>query len=427
MHKKIVQLIADFNIAIKKGIVDIAGAGIINKLFMLMTTFVVIRVLTKEDYGLFSYAYNFINVVAVFSSLGMNAVMLQYASEQHDSIKRQYIYKYTFIIGTISCIFFSLLAIVYSYIIPETLPGVNPIIRLFSFVIVFQFLYQSVINYFRAELNNKLYRRTTNINSAAYFAFASLGAYVFSVKGTVLGRYFGFIIASAFGLIFIGKPVSMILRSRPFKEFNRRSLVGYGLTITLTNAVSQILYSLDVLLVGMIIGSSDAVADYKTATIIPFALAFIPQLLVTFIYPHFARNNYNLSWIKQKTSTIIEYLFVFNLLISIVGFVFAPTIIKLAFGDMYMSSVTCFRILMISYLFSGSFRTILGNVMFILHKVKVNMVIGIVDATANIILDIILIMSYGSVGAAIATMSITILDSSISGIYLYKYLKKHNG
>ena len=79
---------------------------------------------------------------------------------------------------------------------------------------------------------------------------------------------------------------------------------------------------------------------------------------------------------------------------------------------------------MVSYFFSGSFRVLFGNILFIIHKVKVNLIIGIIDALANIVLDIVLIRKWGSVGAAYATLIITILSSLLSGIYLFSYFAK---
>ena len=180
------------------------------------------------------------------------------------------------------------------------------------------------------------------------------------------------------------------------------------------------------LLIGIVIGTSASVADYKTATTIPFALAFIPQMIITFIYPYFARNKEDKVWIRKQTKKILMYLFVLNLGITILGVVFAPWIITLVFGREYLESVTCFRILMISYFFSGTFRVLLGNVLAMLRKVKINLYFGIIESVANIILDVVLIKLWGSIGAAIATTSIVILSSILSGAYLFWYLSRRD-
>ena len=202
-------------------------------------------------------------------------------------------------------------------------------------------------------------------------------------------------------------------------------MLSYGFTIVLTNAVSQVLYTVDVLVVGNIVGASTAVAEYKTATTIPFALAFVPQLIITFIYPYFARNKDNHKWIAGNTKLIVLCMSAVNIVISAVGIIFAPLIIRIVFGEDYLASVPCFRILMVSYFFSGTFRIIFGNILAMLRKVKVNLYLGIFESGLNIVLDILFITWWGSIGAAVATTSITVLSGLAIGVYLWYYLHKN--
>ncbi len=419
MKEQLIKAVGGFK---RKGIFDVIGAGLINKALVFFTTVLLIRILSKETYGLFSYAYNNINIVMIFSSLGMSSVMLQFASEQQIKEKRLYVDKFCVIIGVLSNCLFVLGIFIFSFFAPEKIEGANSVFRQFSFIIIVQFIFSSIVSFFRTELDNRKYRMVTNINSLFYFLGACIGAYFFSITGTIVGRYIGFIVATLVGLYLMRNDKTNMLGSRRFDGFEPKTLLSYGFTILLTNAVSQVLYTVDVLVVGNVIGTSTAVADYKTATTIPFALAFIPQLIVTYIYPHFARNREKFDWIWNKTCIIVGGLGLINIIITVGGFVFAPFIIRI-FGDDYQEIVPCFRILMISYFFSGTFRVIIGNILAMLRKVKVNLVLGIIESTINVILDVCFIYWWGSIGAAIATTSITVLSSVASVIYLVYYLK----
>ena len=426
MNRTIKNLFYDIKLLLKKGIIDIIGAGIINKLLVLFTTIVLIRVLSKNEYGIFTYAYNLINLVMIFSSLGMNGAILQFAAEQKNIEERIPIYKFTFSVGMLSNICFAIGVIIYSLTAPENIAGSNRALRMFSFILVFQYIYISIVSYYRVELNNKRYRSVTNLNSVMYFCGAGLGAYCMGITGTILGRYLGFLIAVVYGVYCARNSISKILSYNIKKIKKGIEIIKYGIVITLTNAISQILYSLDVLLIGIVIGTSTSVADYKTATTIPFALAFIPQMIITFIYPYFARNKDDKPWILKHTKKILIYLLPLNIVISFFGVIFAPWIISLAFGREYLDCLTCFRILMISYFFSGTFRVLLGNILVMLRKVKINLYFGIIESVVNIILDVVLIKLWGSTGAAIATTSIIILSSILSGAYLFWHLSKRD-
>lgn len=407
-----------------KGILDVVGAGLINKILVLITTVVLIRIMSKDDYGVFSYSYNIINIAIIFSSLGMNSVLIQFSSEQKEIDKRCYIDKYCTTFGLLTNLITTFGLIAYSFFAKEKIVGSNKAIRAFSAIIIFQFLFTCIVSYFRTEFDNKNYRLTTNVNSIIYFVGASIGAYVFSIYGTIIGRYIGFIIAIGYGVFKMGPKLKDVLTSKRYSGFDARALVGYGFTITLTNAVSQILYTVDVLVIGEVVRDSSVVAEYKTATTIPFALAFVPQLIITFIYPYFARNNKNINWIAKHTATIIKYLLLVNAFITIIGLLGAPFIVNTLFTKSYSNTVPCFRVLMVSYLFSGTFRILFGNIIAMLRKVKVNLYLGIAESIINIVLDVIFINLWGSIGAAIATTMITIISSIASGVYLYVLFRR---
>jgi len=73
---------------------------------------------------------------------------------------------------------------------------------------------------------------------------------------------------------------------------------------------------------------------------------------------------------------------------------------------------------------AGSFRIPAGNVIASVRKVKINLYNSILSGVLNILLDIVLIYKFGSIGAAIATTSIFIISSIISNVYLFIYFKK---
>ena len=218
MNRTIKNLFRDVKILLQKGIIDIIGAGIINKFLVLFTTIVLVRVLSKDEYGIFTYAYNLINLVMIFSSLGMNGAMLQFAAEQKTIEERAPIYKYTFAVGVLSNFCFSIGVIIYSLIAPENIAGSNRALRVFSFIILFQYIYTSIANYYRVELNNKRYRAVTNVNSVMYFCGAGLGAYLMGVTGTILGRYLGFFIAVVYGFYYARNSIRNIFSYR-IKKF----------------------------------------------------------------------------------------------------------------------------------------------------------------------------------------------------------------
>lgn len=79
--------------------------------------------------------------------------------------------------------------------------------------------------------------------------------------------------------------------------------------------------------------------------------------------------------------------------------------------------------LSIGYFIAGTFRIPFGNLLAAMGKIKCNFYTTLFSGILNIILDMILIKRYGSIGAATATISIFIFSSILGGYFLYKNLK----
>lgn len=189
-------------------------------------------------------------------------------------------------------------------------------------------------------------------------------------------------------------------------------------------ATGQLLYLIDVFLIGMLISDELVVASYKTATIVPNALLFIPTALVVYIYPYFAQKQDDKAWVKEKYFLLLKYFGLFNILVSVMLIILAPLIIRILFGAQYLDAVTAFRILSLSYFFSATFRKTTGNILVTQRKLHVNFWIGVMEGVLNIISNWFLILFMGAVGAAVTTLIICVVSSAVSVGYFVTYLNK---
>ena len=92
--------------------------------------------------------------------------------------------------------------------------------------------------------------------------------------------------------------------------------------------------------------------------------------------------------------------------------IMAPLIIRIVFGEQYMDSLAVFRILSISFFFSGTLSGISGNLLVTQRKLKFNFWRAFVMGIANAIGNVVFISLWGAVGAAISTITV----SAISGM-----------
>ncbi|WP_068675285.1 oligosaccharide flippase family protein [Oceanobacillus sp. Castelsardo] len=409
----------------QKGLFHIFGSNLINKIINFCSGIFLVRLLSKTEFGNYSYSQNILNIFLLFNGLGVLFALLQFGSEESD-VKRNLFYKLGFKVGILSNLVISILMIFYALTIEFPNEQTQIALILMSFIPLFMFLYEFIQNYLRTGLLNKEFSFLNTLNSFLIFTFSIIGAISFGVYGVIIAFYISYLISIIFG--------SNIIRTR-FTFFNRqnsninsiekKNFMGYSIISMFNNVISQILYLIDIFLIGLIIHDPQLVATYKTATLIPFALNFIPLSIMTFVYPYFAKNRKEKQWVKLRFKKMVKILLLINSFLVFLLIIGAPFIIRMLFGSNYSDSDTIqvFRILCFGYLIAGTLRIPAGNLLSMLRHVKPLFIINLFVGIVNIGLDIILINNYSIYGAAITTVTIICLSSVIYIVFLNRKLK----
>lgn len=416
------QLLENLKRALKQGLLHIFSTTVINKILAMLTNIVIVRVLTKAEYGYFSHAYNIVMIVATFSSLGMTNAILQYGCESTDQKVWHRKEKTLFLLSLISNLICSVGTLIYALFVPLSMPEAKWILATLSFFPVAQFFFTYITMKLRVLERNKEYALVTNLQSVAYFIAACLGGWLFSLYGTTIGRYVGFLIPVLVGAYLMRKELKEVRLAKITKDCKEE--VKYSLWVLLSNASTSVFSYFDVFVIGIVVADAVVLADYRVASQIPTALAAIPMAIATFIYPKFVRNQNNPQWVLRNYKRVQIGLGVLNFFIVIGAWALAPWIIRIMYGPDYASAVYPFRILMLSYFFAGTFRTITGHVLSMLHQIKPAFYLGVIGCLVNILADFLMIKAWGSIGAAYAMLFVVIFGSALNGGYFYWYMKR---
>lgn len=409
----------------KTGFFDIFGSTVFSKVVSFLSTIVLVRLVTKSQYGIFTYSWNIYSIAILFSGCGMCSAILQLACENHNDVKsKNAIYSYGMKYGALFNILLCIIILLIAFLYPFKLDGIRTMLLILALLPMAQYFSDYQIAYLRTEKKNHQYAILNCLNVTLVFAFSVMGAFIIQEKGFVVSRYIAFIILILFGYYAFHIPFNF--RKDKITKQQSKDMWHIAVVSMINTGISQLLYLLDVFVLGIIIPNSTVVASYKVATIIPTALSFIPIALVTYVYPYFAENKNNSKWCLKRYKLILLGMGSINLFISLVLVIFAPMIVKLAFGSQYSDAVIPFRILSISYFFSGTFRVIAGNLLVTQRKLGFNFIVAFSSGLLNIVADVILIMNMGSSGAAIATLIVVIFTSVLNVTYLF-YSFSHVG
>nr|WP_293994984.1 polysaccharide biosynthesis C-terminal domain-containing protein [uncultured Fusobacterium sp.] len=409
----------------KTGFFHIFSANVINKILLFCNGIFIVKVLSKESFGIYSYSQNLLSLFLLFSGLGINNGLLQFASRSSKE-EREDIFRFTLRLGVIINIILTGIVVLYcqfgNFKIEE---GRKILVYMIGFPI-FTIIIDSFLIYWRAELKNKEMSILSTINTFSTVIFMIVGGYLYDLQGVILGKYIGFIVVVIVIIKYttLEKIKSYFLKTElTFKL--KKEIIKYSLAAQVNNSIISFIHMIDIFSIGLLIGDKYILASYKAANVIPFGLEFIPHSIMIYIYPYFVRNNKNKSWISRNYKKIMYILFGMNLFI--VGFIliFGKLIILKVFGQEYIDSIKIFKVLCIGYFFTGTFRVLGANILFALGKPKFNIYSSVIACVSNIILNYFLIQKYGSIGAAYATVIVFIIWSLLVNIFIYKELKEN--
>lgn len=405
------------------GFFDIFGSSIIVKVVGFLSSIILVRMVTKEEYGVFSYAWNIYSIIMLLSGFGALHAVLQIGSEdaQDDKLKAQ-IYQYAWNKGSLVNFFLGIAILLLGLFVPLEIGEASFLLCIMCLLPFIQYGSDYQTMYLRTERKNRQYGQANIVNVVLVLCFSIVGSLIWREKGFVFGRYVAYILLVIFGIIFWKVPIAF--RKVKLSEKAKKDFWYIALVSMLNGGLSQLLYLADVFLIGMIIPNESIIASYKVATTIPTALSFIPTALITYIFPYFTSHKDDGKWCMKYYGIVTGIMAIFNGLVAITMFFGAEIIITLMFGSAYLDAVIPFRILSISYFFSGTFRSIAGNLLVTQRKLGFNTGVAIFSGILNIIADIFLILWQGSIGAAYATLSVVIFSSILNVFYLIFVFRK---
>lgn len=407
----------------KTGFFHIFFSDVINKILLFCNGIFIVKVLSKENFGIYSYSQNLLSIFLLFSGLGINNGLLQFASKSNEKEKKE-IFNFTFRLGVIINIILTGILILYCRFGNFKIKEGKEILLYMSGFPIFVIIIDSFLMYWRAELKNKEMSVLSTINTLSTVIFMVIGGYLYELKGVILGKYLGFILVIVVILNYNSfEKVKQYLKKSKINFSLKKEIIKYSLSTQINNSIISFIHMIDIFSIGILIGDKNILATYKTANILPFGLEFIPHSIMIYIYPYFVRNNENKKWIKENYKKVMLFLLLMNIFIVINALLFGKYIILKIFGQQYIDSIKIFKILCIGYFFTGTFRVLGANILFALEKPKFNIYSSVIACFVNVFLNYILINKYGSIGAAYSTVIVFIVWSILVNIFIWREIK----
>ena len=419
------QLSAKIKRLTDTGFIHIFGASAMNQVLSFLSGIILVRVLTKPDYGVFSDALNTYQFFVIFSGAGIAVGILQLCSEycEQPDISDE-IYAWSSSFGICVNVVLALVIFVSAWLIPFPIDGTSKLLAVFCGLPFFTLMYEMAVAKLRGELRAKAYSYANMVGTITYCGFSIAGALIGKSVGLIVGRYVAYIAT----IFFIWKKFG-VHQYFEFPKLNReikKVLLKVSIVSLVNNGLTTLFNALEVFIIGVVIVDSSVTATYKVASTIPTALSFVPLAFAVYVYPYFAKHIGQAKWLKSNLLKSLGGLALINVIIALGLIVFSRPFIVIVFGEQYTDCLPIFRLLMISYLIGGTFRTLPGNLLVSQRKLAYNTVVSVIGCSISILGNVILIPRMGSIGAAWSHFIVIIVTAIMNTGGLLYFIRKSN-
>ena len=180
-------------------------------------------------------------------------------------------------------------------------------------------------------------------------------------------------------------------------------------------------FSIDILTIGFLIHDPTKVALYKAASLIPFALLFLPTGVMKTDLVKITQNYQNKSYLKKYVSNYLK-LFLIISIGTFISLYFSSSLIMSFFGAEYIEGAQLIPVFAFGLVGAFLFRTPFGNIITCVGWAKTNTIISIITLSLDIVLNIFFVEKYGIIGAAYSTTLLLWFAGLVSFIAFKKYL-----
>lgn len=408
-----------------KGFFTVFISSAASKIITFIGGMIIVRVMSKDDYGAYTYVINCLGILTIVNDLGCAQATMQFCSENYRDRRK---YEAVFVYGIRSGLSFVIISVLAVLLSPLFYPyNSDELARLTQTLCLFPLI--TTVNSFlvanlRSSFQTKKYAIANFVSCVLNYIVILPLAYVYGLTGAMVSKYLIPILELVFLVCFSRDSIGFNYRTDTLTKSEKKDFLKLSFSSQFSSGISQIMTLVDVFVIGLIIKESSTISSYKVGTIIPTALEFIPQSVMIMTVPYFAQNRSNKKWVVFNTRRVVLFGIIAYLVVYGIFFIFAPIAIRIIFGDRYSDTLMCFRILLIGFYFTSALKIPISNIIYTQRKVSINIIMSAFGGILNCILDYFMIIKWGSIGVAAATTIVQIIISISYLFFIVRLLNK---
>ncbi len=376
------------------------------------------RYLGPSNYGLINYATAYTAFFMAFCTLGINSVLVKEFIDNPEDEGR--IIGSTLVMRAVSSFLSAGVIICLVSIIDADEPTTIIVTALSCVGLVFN-IFETFNYWFQSKLKSKV---TTIVCFVAYVATA-----IYKIVLLVLGKsveWFAF--ATSVDYICIGALLLFCYKRYggqrlAFSKTTSKKILSKSCHFILPSLMVSIYGYTDKFMLKQMLSETE-VGYYATATAVCSMWCFVLTAIIDSIYPSImSAHNTDIKLFEKRNKQLYAIVFYISFFVSVFFCIFGNLIIWLLYGEQYLPAVGPLRV--VTWYTAFSYLGVARNAWVVSKdKQKYLIYIYVAAALSNIIMNLILIPRFGTIGAAAASLITQILTTMVVP-YFIKPLRRN--
>ena len=392
---------------------------VLSRMLSFIGSLIALNLLNHKELGVILFAYSIIQFMIPIGGFGLHQSLLRYGALLLSNKEKEKLFSYVLKHGIIGSLILISVVLIVGWFIPFQFDLTFYYLSLLSTAILSNFFFELVKTQFRLQHKNNLFAK------AEFFQNLLLVILIFTLSMYLDGLGYVIALISApliTALIYIRK-LKITFYVNTNLSITNLDFWKYGFFGGLSNVVTQLLFIIDLILIGELSTDALMVTHYKYVSIIPFSLLFLPRVFMATDFVALTEKIGQKNYIRDYIKSYQLFFGLISLLFFSVSCLFSESILLL-FGEEYVPYSDSFLILIFGIIGIFIFRGIYGNLLSSIGKMTINYFIVSIAIVLNIISNLYLIPIYGIKGAAITTSTLMWLTGISSWICFNYQFKK---
>jgi len=398
----------------------ILSASIISRLLSFLASWIALQLIPNKELGIVLFSYNIILFINPIGGFGLHQGLLRYGALLKTPEEKNSLFRFTFFKGIWATCILIFIILIGSFFIDFKFENTKNYLAFLSITLIPMYVFELMKIQFRLQHKNKLFALT----EVVFFSILTLTILILSYYFKEKGYAIALVLTPILSVLFFVRKIKADLVFKEKLSIINREFWKYGFFASLSNVATQLLFAIDILLIGLLLNDPEMVTNYKYVSLIPLSLLFLPRAFINTDFVVFTENIYQKKYIVKY---IKSYLLLFSLLS--IGFclffgLFADTILSL-FDVTFIQYKTSFIILVFGVSGILIFRGLFGNLLSSIGKAHVNFYITSMALLFNVVSNYYLISKYGIKGAAITSALLMWATGIVSAFVFWKLYNNH--